>query len=121
MTPWHPGPSARPDADALTGLDAYEGCGAGASMAMIIGTRSDFVGGAVLQVDQHPVEPGACHDLGAVGRGAEQEHAEDGLVGEDAAAQCVSRGCGPFWYELYGRVWRVDLLQSFRRGPLAQR
>ena len=76
-----------PDADALAGLDAHQGRGVGETGSHEQGQQVRLVGGAVLEVDEHPVEARASGHLHEEWGRAEDERAEDGLPGQHPLAQ----------------------------------
>ncbi len=75
------------DSDALACLDAHQRRGRGESGSHEQGQEVRLTGGAVLEVDEHPVEARPTGDLDEERGRPEDERAEEGLPGQDSAAQ----------------------------------
>ena len=70
-----------PDPQSLAGLGSHESGGDRGAQCVKVGQQVGLGPGAVLEIDDHPVEPGAADELGRHRRAEPGEGPEQGLTG----------------------------------------
>ena len=88
-----------PDPQSFAGLGSHERCRRSGAQGVQVGEQVGFGAGAMLEVDDHPVEPGAADQLGRDGRAEPGEGAEQGLAGLQSRVEVDDAGGGhhPGW------------------------